>query len=173
MPSAIPERKIPIVHVAGTKGKGSTSTMIAAVLSAAGYRTGLFTSPHLDRLEERIALDGVNCSSEDWWRLVERLRPVVDRMDHQAAQRVDRVWADLFRADDRHGVALFRPAPGPGRGPRSGAGRRLDSTNVCLPQVSVITSVSYDRMRQLGNTLAEIAFEKAGIVSRASPWLAA
>ncbi len=61
-----PERKIPIVHVAGTKGKGSTSTMIAAVLSAAGYRTGLFTSPHLDRLEERMAMDGVNCSSEDF-----------------------------------------------------------------------------------------------------------
>ena len=164
-----PERKIPIVHVAGTKGKGSTSTMIAAVLSAAGYRTGLFTSPHLDRLEERIALDGVNCSSEDLVALVERLRPVVDRMDHQAAQQVDECGPTYFELTTVMALLYFAQHRAQAAVLEVGLGGRLDSTNVCLPQVSVITSISYDHMRQLGNTLAEIAFEKAGIVKPGVP----
>ena len=76
-----PQDGMPIVHVAGTKGKGSTSAMVAAMLSAAGYRTGLFTSPHLDRVEERIAVDGQPCSAEDLADLVERVRPAVEAMD--------------------------------------------------------------------------------------------
>ena len=72
-----PQERLKIVHVAGTKGKGSTSAMIASVLSAAGYRTGLYTSPHIDRVEERLIIDGVPCSEEDFIALVERLRPIV------------------------------------------------------------------------------------------------
>ena len=79
-----PHEAMPIVHVAGTKGKGSTSAMIAAVLSAAGYRTGLFTSPHLDQVEERIAVDGRPCSGDDLADLVERIRPAVEAMDGAA-----------------------------------------------------------------------------------------
>ena len=76
-----PERDLKIVHITGTKGKGSTAAMIASVLKAAGYRAGLFSSPHLDRVEERIAIDGQPCTDEEFVRLVDRLRPVVAPMD--------------------------------------------------------------------------------------------
>ena len=82
-----PQDGMPIVHVAGTKGKGSTSAMMAAVLSAAGYRTGLFTSPHLDRVEERMAIDGRPCSAEELAELVELVRPAVEALDRAAADK--------------------------------------------------------------------------------------
>ena len=81
-----PQHRLPIIHVAGTKGKGSTAAMIAAVLSAAGYRTGLFTSPHLDRVEERIAVDGQPCSPAELVELVHRVRPAVREIDEAAAR---------------------------------------------------------------------------------------
>ena len=80
-----PERSMPVIHVAGTKGKGSTSAMIAAALSAAGYRTGLFTSPHLERIEQRMAIDGQPCEAEEFSMLVDLVRPAVDALDHRAA----------------------------------------------------------------------------------------
>ncbi len=91
-----PQQGMPIVHVAGTKGKGSTSAMIAATLTAAGYRTGLFTSPHLVKLEERIAIDGLPCTADELVALVERLRPAVERLDAAAAQHPDEFGPTYF-----------------------------------------------------------------------------
>ncbi|HEY4312664.1 MAG TPA: folylpolyglutamate synthase/dihydrofolate synthase family protein [Pirellulales bacterium] len=164
-----PHQQIPIVHVAGTKGKGSTSAMIAAVLTAAGYRTGLFTSPHLERLEERIAIDAQPCSSEELVALVERLRPVVDRMDWEVAGDTDDCGPTYFELTTVMALLYFAERQAQAAVLEVGLGGRLDSTNVCQPAVSVITSISYDHMRQLGNTLAEIAFEKAGIVKPGIP----
>ncbi len=160
-----PQSRLPIVHIAGTKGKGSTSAMIAAILSAAGYRTGLFSSPHLDRLEERMAVDGHPCSPEELVELVDLLRPAVAQLDQAASRRRPQepgpTYFELTTA-----MALLHFVR---RGVQAavlevGLGGRLDSTNVCLPAVSVITNISFDHMRQLGNTLAAIAREKAGII---------
>src|SRR6476660_10581304 len=82
-----PHQRLKIIHVAGTKGKGSTSAMIASVLAAAGYRTGLYTSPHLDRLEERFVVDGRSCSEAELANLVQLVRPVVEEMDSRARRR--------------------------------------------------------------------------------------
>jgi dihydrofolate synthase / folylpolyglutamate synthase len=165
-----PQDSLPIVHVAGTKGKGSTAAMLAAVLSAAGYRTGLFTSPHLEKVEERIALDGQPISEADFTALVETVRPVVEQIDREAAggafEELGPTYFEILTAmaflhfRQRHATAVVLEV---------GLGGRLDSTNVCLPRVSVITSISLDHTAQLGNTLAEIAREKAGIIKPGVP----
>jgi dihydrofolate synthase / folylpolyglutamate synthase len=165
-----PQQGMPIVHVAGTKGKGSTAAMMAAVLSAAGYRTGLFTSPHLDRVEERIRIDGQPCSGDEWTELIRLVRPAVEALDHQAAQSnppehgptyFEIITAAAFCHFARHRVdaAVLEV----------GLGGRLDSTNVCTPCVSIITSISFDHIQQLGHTLAAIAAEKAGIIKPGVP----
>ncbi len=165
-----PQAGLTIVHIAGTKGKGSTAAMIAAVLTAARYRTGLFTSPHMARLEERINIDGNPCSSAELVDLVARLRPIVEAMDAASPElgpgetgltyfELTTAMALLSFADRAVDVAVLEV----------GMGGRLDSTNVCRPCVSVITSISFDHMQQLGNTLAEIAGEKAGIVKPGVP----
>ena len=165
-----PERELSIVHVAGTKGKGSTAAMIAAVATAAGYRAGLFTSPHLERVEERIAIDGLPCRPEELAALIDAVRPAVEALDRQAARRgggaIGPTYFEILTAMAllhfaRAGVDLVVL--------EVGLGGRLDSTNVCQPKVSVITSISFDHTRQLGETLAAIAREKAGIVERGVP----
>jgi dihydrofolate synthase/folylpolyglutamate synthase len=165
-----PQQKYPIVHVAGTKGKGSTAAMIAAVLTAAGYRTGLFTSPHLDRVEERIAVDGRPSGVADMVDLVERLTPAVQAMDSAPSPdypgencptyfEITTAMALVHFAARRVDAAILEV----------GLGGRLDSTNVCDPEVSVITSISFDHTRQLGSTLEAIAAEKAGIIKAGVP----
>jgi dihydrofolate synthase / folylpolyglutamate synthase len=165
-----PDKKLNVVHVAGTKGKGSTSAMIAAVLTSAGNRTGLYTSPHLERIEERIVVDGEMCAPEEFAGLVEQVRPIVEAMDREAATaetvesgptyfEVITALAMLHFAEVKTDAAVLEV----------GLGGRLDSTNVCHPKVSVITSISYDHTKQLGNTLAAIAGEKAGIVKPGVP----
>jgi dihydrofolate synthase/folylpolyglutamate synthase len=159
-----------VVHLAGTKGKGSTAAMIAAVLSAAGYRTGLYTSPHLDRVEERIRIDGAEIPADGFVELVNRLRPVVAELDEEAGQEllgsqgptyfeILTAMALVYFADHHVDWAVLEV----------GLGGRLDSTNVCHPAVSVITSISFDHTKQLGSTLAEIAGEKAGIIKPGVP----
>jgi dihydrofolate synthase/folylpolyglutamate synthase len=164
-----PQTRLSIVHVAGTKGKGSTAAMTAAVLTAAGYRTGLYSSPHLQTIEERMAVDGQNCPRDQFAGWLERLRPVVESMDAAAARlpgecgptyfELTTALALLHFADQRVDAAVLEV----------GMGGRLDSTNVCLPLVSVITSISFDHTKQLGNTLAAIAGEKAGIIKAGVP----
>jgi dihydrofolate synthase/folylpolyglutamate synthase len=169
-----PHQKYPTIHVAGTKGKGSTAAMTAAILRAAGYRTGLYTSPHLDRLEERIVVDGQCCLSGQLVSLVDRIRPIVDALDAVPSLQgretpcplsaptwfeITTAMALLHFADEQVDIAVIEV----------GLGGRLDSTNVIQPLVSIITSISFDHMKQLGSTLSAIAREKAGIIKPGVP----
>lgn len=163
-----PQNRLPIVHVAGTKGKGSTSAMIASVLSAAGYSTGLYTSPHLDRLEERFRVDGQLCSEEELAAITDRLRPIVASMDREALAASE-AGPTYFELTTAVGLLHFVARKVQAAVLEVGLGGRLDSTNVCLPRVAVITSISFDHMKQLGNTLPAIAREKAGIVKPGVP----
>src|SRR3954469_14892456 len=165
-----PDAGMKIVHVAGTKGKGSTCAMIGGILTAAGYRTGVFSSPHLERIEERFAVDGQPCSSDELVALVNRLVPVVRAMDEEAAAEGDPAGLPTyFEITTAMALVHFVEHQVDAAVLEVGLGGRLDSTNVCLPIVSVITSISFDHMRQLGNTLASIAGEKAGIVKPGVP----
>ena len=161
-----PDAALPVVHVAGTKGKGSTAALIAGALSEAGYRTGVFSSPHLDRVEERMAVDGHACHESRLVELVARVRKVVERMDRRAQAaggptyfEITTAMAFCHFASCHVDVAVLEV----------GLGGRLDSTNVCHPEVSIITSISYDHTQQLGDTLAKIAAEKAGIIKPGVP----
>ena len=164
-----PHHRLPVVHVAGTKGKGSTAAMIAAMLTAAGYRTGLYTSPHLDRLEQRLAVDGLPCSPAELVELADRVRPVVRDLDRLARLRGRQAGPTYFETITAMALDHFARRQVDVAVVEVGLGGRLDSTNVCRPLVSVITSISYDHMRQLGNTLASIAREKAGIIKPGVP----
>lgn len=165
-----PNAKLKIVHVAGTKGKGSTSAMIAAILTAAGYRTGVFSSPHLERIEERFAVDGEPCSSAEFAALVERVRPVVEALDAEASVTGEpHGGATYFEITTAMALVHFVERKVDVAVLEVGLGGRLDSTNICLPMVSVITSIGFDHMEQLGHTLAAIATEKAGIVKPGVP----
>ncbi len=172
-----PDAGLPIVHVAGTKGKGSTSALIAKVLQAAGYQTGLFSSPHLHRIEERFAVDGQPCSAEELIALVDQLRPIVRAMDAEAMQRDRRgeVGNDLrptyFELTTALALMHFAQRQVDVALLEVGLGGRLDSTNVCMPVATVISSISLDHTKQLGNTLAKIAAEKAGIIKPGVPLL--
>ena len=163
-----PQDALRIVHVAGTKGKGSTAAMMASVLREAGLRTGLYTSPHLERVEERIAIDGASCSAADFAALVERVRDSVEQLDRAAQQRGES-GPTFFEITTAMMFVHFAQREVDAAVLEVGLGGRLDSTNVCRPLVSVITSISFDHMRQLGNTLAEIASEKAGIIKPGVP----
>ena len=165
-----PDAGMPIVHVAGTKGKGSTCTMVAGVLQAAGYKTGLFSSPHLEAIEERFQVNAVPCPGEQLFALVEKLRPIVEEMDREAAAEgsLGLTYFELATAialmhfsEEKVDIAVLEV----------GLGGRLDSTNVCQPAVTVITSISLDHTKQLGSTVEEIAAEKAGIIKPGVPVL--
>ncbi|MSQ09085.1 MAG: bifunctional folylpolyglutamate synthase/dihydrofolate synthase [Dehalococcoidia bacterium] len=155
-----PHLAVPAVHVAGSKGKGSTSAMIASCLRAAGYRTGLYTSPHLHRFTERIQIDGQPISGEEFAALMERLWPDVEAM--AAQDTLGRVsvfelltaMAFVHFRDTRCGAAVIEV----------GMGGRLDATNLVQPAISVITPISLDHVLILGDTIAKIALEKAGII---------
>jgi dihydrofolate synthase/folylpolyglutamate synthase len=165
-----PDAGMKIVHVAGTKGKGSTSAMISGMLTAAGFRSGFFSSPHLDRIEERFAVDGQPCTAAELVALVDRLRPVVRAMDEEAASEGDPTGGPTyFEVTTAMALVHFVERRVDAAVLEVGLGGRLDSTNVCLPAVSVITSISFDHMKQLGNTLGQIAQEKAGIVKPGVP----
>lgn len=165
-----PQDGLRIVHVAGTKGKGSTAAMIAAALTAAGYRTGLFTSPHLERMEERLAIDGLPCPAGEFIELVEQVAPVVRQMDAEAQGPCpDESGPTFFEITTAMGLLRFARQRVQAAVLEVGLGGRLDSTNVCWPRVSVITSISRDHTKQLGKTEAAIAWEKAGIVKRGLP----
>ncbi|HEX8203576.1 MAG TPA: Mur ligase family protein [Isosphaeraceae bacterium] len=163
-----PQDALRIVHVAGTKGKGSTSAMLAAALAASGVRTGLFCSPHLHRLEERFTVDGQAATPEELVALTEAVRPVVADLDaHDPHHRVR--GATFFEITTAMGLLHFARRGCGAVVLEVGLGGRLDSTNVVRPLVAVLTSISLDHTRQLGTTLGAIAAEKAGILKRGRP----
>jgi len=160
-----PQDGTPIVHIAGTKGKGSTSAMLASIFTAAGISCGVYSSPHLERIEERFAVDGQPCTSRELVDLLESIRPTVEEMDADGPEQgptyfeISTAVALMHFARRGTGAAILEV----------GLGGRLDSTNVCSPKLTVITSISFDHTKQLGNTLASIAREKAGIVKPGVP----
>lgn len=156
-----PERRLKTIHVAGTKGKGSTSAYLANILWHCGYRVGKFTSPHLERLEERFWLNGDNCTPEDIVHLVDTIRPIVAEMDATATPDERPTFFEITTA---MGFLLFAERNIDFAVMEVGLGGRLDSTNICHPIVCLITSISRDHTALLGETLAEIAGEKAGII---------
>lgn len=159
-----PDRRFPIVHVAGTKGKGSTSAMLASISRQAGYRTGLFTSPHLTSVEERIQIDGLPVSQEDLVECTDLIERAARRMP--PAQRSSLTFFEIITAI---GFLHFAMRDVEIAVIEVGLGGRLDATNVCTPLISVITSISFDHTAQLGNTLSAIAREKAGIIKQGQP----
>ena len=163
-----PQAAFPIVHVAGTKGKGSTAAMVASILSAAGHRTALYSSPHFERLEERVAIDGEPCTHEELVAVVARLRPVIADMDRRAAEGGN-PGPTFFDALTAAAFLHFAARKVDAAVVEVGLGGRLDSTNACQPRVSTIVSISFDHTKQLGSTLAEIAREKAGIIKPGVP----
>jgi dihydrofolate synthase/folylpolyglutamate synthase len=155
-----PQDQFRSVHVAGTKGKGSTCAMIAAMLEANGYKVGLYTSPHLCDIRERIAINGEMISHADFARLIKTLEPIVLK-SKPTPTYFDVLTAAAFKhfAEQKVDIAVIE----------TGLGGRLDSTNVIKPEVTAITSISKDHMAQLGNTLEKIAQEKAGIFKPGVP----
>ncbi len=156
-----PERRFPGVLVAGTNGKGSTAATLASILRASGLRTGLYTSPHLVRINERIRINGAEISDHDF----ALLHDVVDRTAERLVEDGELPWHPSFFemltaiafeyfAQNKVEIAVLEV----------GMGGRLDATNVIAPRVSVITDISLDHQKFLGNTVAEIAREKAGII---------
>jgi dihydrofolate synthase/folylpolyglutamate synthase len=155
-----PHEQFRSVHVAGTKGKGSTCAMVASMVEAAGYKTGLYTSPHLIDIRERFQINGQMISTADFARLVRLVEPVVAKM-RPTPTCFDVLTAIAFKwfAEQKVELAVVE----------TGLGGRLDSTNVLKPEVSAITSISKDHMAQLGGTVAKIAEEKAGIFKTGVP----
>ena len=163
-----PQSKYPIIHVAGTKGKGSVSNMLARILSAGGKRTGVYTSPHLDSIHQRIEIDGKYISDEQLLEVLQRLDPIIREMDKQAECNESKKLT-FFEITTAAAIEFFANQGCDAVVLEVGLGGRLDSTNVCVPVTSVITNISLDHTRQLGETLAEIAAEKAGIIKEGVP----
>ncbi|MBN1149209.1 MAG: bifunctional folylpolyglutamate synthase/dihydrofolate synthase [Anaerolineales bacterium] len=154
-----PHEAYPIIHVTGTKGKGSVSSMCASALRAAGYRVGLYTSPHLQDFAERIQLDGQPIAHQDVVELAQEIKTYLDEETQLTTFEFTTALAFLYYA--RKGAEAVVA--------EVGLGGRLDATNVITPVVSVITSISYDHTDILGETLSEIANEKAGIIKPTVP----
>jgi dihydrofolate synthase/folylpolyglutamate synthase len=154
-----PHTKYPIIHVAGTKGKGSVSAFCASALQAAGHRVGLYTSPHLQDYAERIHFNGQPIPHASLVELVEEIKPFVAAIPELTTFEITTALGFLYFARQEATAAVVEV----------GLGGRLDATNVITPTVAVITSLSYDHTAILGETLAEIAGEKAGIIKPGIP----
>ncbi len=154
-----PQEDYAVFHVAGTKGKGSTAAMVASALQAAGYRTGFYTSPHMQEYTERIQVDGKMIPLDVFVELIEEMKPHIEKVQQLSSFEIGTALAFLYFSRQDIDVAVVEV----------GLGGRLDSTNVVDPLVSIITSISYDHTHILGNTLTQIAGEKAGIIKPARP----
>lgn len=156
-----PQDKYPVIHVAGTKGKGSTCMMLASMLANCGMKVGLYTSPHLVDIRERIQINGQMIPETDLTRYVARIAPLIKRLGRDEPTFFDILTAIgfLYFVDQGVDLAVIE----------TGLGGRLDSTNVLKPEVCAITSISFDHVNQLGRTLPLIAEEKAGIFKPGVP----
>lgn len=153
-----PQNKFKSIHVGGTNGKGSTSHMLAAVLQTAGYKTGLYTSPHLRDFRERIRINGEMISEKEVIQFVQSNQLIIEELEPSFFE-VTVAMAFEYFAKQEVDFAIIEV----------GLGGRLDSTNIIVPELSVISNIGYDHMNILGNTLKEIASEKAGIIKTNRP----
>ncbi len=160
-----PHKEFRSVHIAGTKGKGSTATMLASMVSNSGLKVGLYTSPHLMDLRERIQINDEMIPESEMTRLMAKVAPVVNRLakDEPTFFEIMTTLGFLYFAEQKVDLAVIE----------AGLGGRLDSTNVIKPEACAITSISYDHMAQLGHTLDKIAEEKAGIFKPGVPAVSA
>jgi dihydrofolate synthase/folylpolyglutamate synthase len=156
-----PERDLRFIHVAGTKGKGSVCAVLDALLRTGNHRTGVFISPHVDRVNERIAVDGLPISDRSFVELINLFPPLIETFAEEPPTTFEILTAMAVRYFRERGVeyAILE----------TGMGGRFDSTNFCNPCVSVITSISYDHMDKLGDRIEDIAGEKAGIIKPGKP----
>jgi dihydrofolate synthase/folylpolyglutamate synthase len=154
-----PQNRFQSVHIAGTKGKGSTSALVESVLRTAGYRTGLYTSPHLHTFRERIRVAGALIPKQDLADLLARCRPAIEATTDVIAFEIITALAFVYFAQREVEWAVLEV----------GLGGRLDATNVVKPAVCGITSLSYDHVERLGHNLTQIAWEKAGIIKPGAP----
>jgi len=158
-----PQQHYPIIHIAGTKGKGSVSAMCAAMLQAAGYKVGLYTSPHLQDMRERFTINQTLISETEFIKLVEKLRPVFDATPAPTYFEVITALALAYFRQEHVDIAIVE----------AGVGGRVDATNVVNPILSIITSISLDHTTLLGDTVEAIATEKAGIIKPNIPIISA
>ncbi len=155
-----PHKNLNIIHIGGTNGKGSTAAMISSILQANGFKTGLYTSPHLVDFTERMKINSQNISQEKVCELLERIKPYIEEVSNTAGYNhptffeVITAMAFLYFYEEKVDFLVLEV----------GLGGRLDATNVCQPLISVITQIDYDHMDKLGNSLKEIAREKSGII---------
>ena len=160
-----PQSRLPCIHIAGTKGKGSTAIMLAEMLSAAGHRVGLYTSPHVEAFEERMQVAGQRPTPDQIVDLVRRVQVAVRQCESDPQPfnptffEVTTALAWLFFETQQTEIVVLEV----------GLGGRLDSTNVCSPLTCVLTTISRDHTQMLGSTLSQIAAEKAGIVKPRVP----
>lgn len=153
-----PHRNFKTIHIAGTNGKGSTSHMLAAILQSAGYKTGLYTSPHLKDFRERIRINGQMIDEKSVIRFVEDYKNDFEKIEPSFFEWTVGLAFDYF-SKEKVDIAVIE----------TGLGGRLDSTNIITPELSVITNISFDHMLLLGDTISKIAFEKAGIIKSGIP----
>ncbi|WP_282071705.1 bifunctional folylpolyglutamate synthase/dihydrofolate synthase [Polaribacter atrinae] len=153
-----PEKKFKSIHVGGTNGKGSTSHMLASILQEAGYKVGLYTSPHLKNFTERIRINGIEISEKKVSSFIEKHKDFLEIQRLSFFEMTVGLAFDYF-AEEKVDIAIIEV----------GLGGRLDSTNIITPEVAVITNIGLDHTQFLGETLPEIAFEKAGIIKNKIP----
>src|SRR5258706_499334 len=146
------------VHIAGTNGKGSVSHMLAAILQTAGYKTGLYSSPHLKDFRERIKVSGEMVSEEFVIDFTDKIKPLIEEISPSFFEITVAMAFEYF-TEQQVDIAVIEV----------GLGGRLDSTNIISPELSIITNIGWDHMNLLGDTLEKIAFEKAGIIKNKIP----
>ena len=153
-----PQNKFKSIHIAGTNGKGSTAHMLASIFQEAGYKTGLYTSPHLKDFRERIKIDGQLISEKDTLDFILKNKNQYEKIEMSFFEYTVAMAFDYF-ANENVDIAIIE----------TGLGGRLDSTNIISPEISIITNIGYDHTNLLGNSLEEIAKEKAGIIKKNTP----
>lgn len=159
-----PQKELKVIHVGGTNGKGSTTALISSVLAAQGYKTGIYTSPYIERFTERIKINDEEITKESIAELVTYVKPIIDKLvseglEHPTEFEIITACAFKYFWDNNTDYVVLEV----------GLGGRYDATNVVAPLLSVITTISYDHMNILGDTLAKIAYEKAGIIKKNRP----